>query len=259
MSSAKKVGLILMVIGGCLAYYGVLEYQVGSQAAPESVDVELADLEAGKPLPDNHIRIGLHHCMYNISVVEYEFDSDSEQIRPSSPVNWTWSPLISDKHAYAIRIRELIKTYGSVKKIPRSENWPVLKDFVVLLKSETYKTYKDISDGRKYYKSVSGLVINRIESLGDDEKKLIRRKFPKIDFDKILIVEHGRKPSSAALSISIITGGGLLFLLPLFIFSRRMGAGPQVNESPEPTESEQQTQAAPPIPEQDGEAKNPYR
>ena len=30
----------------------------------EPVDVALADLEAGKPLPDNHINIGLHHAMW---------------------------------------------------------------------------------------------------------------------------------------------------------------------------------------------------
>jgi hypothetical protein len=221
----------MIVIGGCLAYFGILEYSVGGDASPTPVDVELADLEAGKPLPDNHIGIGLHHCMYNSSVIEYEYDGGDKTMRPSSPVIWTWTPLISDKHPYAIKIRQLIAKHGSVKKIPRSADWPVLKDFVVLLKSEAYDTVKDIPDGRKYYKSVSGLVINEIESLGDEDKRLIRAKFPKIDFEKILIVEHGRKPSSAAVSISIIVVGGLLMLIPVFLFFRRWGGGGAVDET----------------------------
>ena len=226
MTGARIVGLIVIVIGGCLIYFGILEYQVGSDASADPVDIELVDLEAGEPPPDNHIRIGLHHCMYNSSVIEYEYDDDGNQaMRKSSPVNWTWSPLISDKHPYMQQIRKLRKTYGSLKKVPKGANWPVLKDFAVLLKSELYETVGDIPDGRKPYKSVSGLVINRIESLGDDEKQLIRSKFPKIDFDKILIVEHGRKPSSPATSISIIAAGALLAMIPAVVFLRRRGGG----------------------------------
>ncbi len=261
MSNAVKIGLVVIVIGGCLSYFGVLEYRVGSDASPEPVAIELADLEAGKPLPDNHIRIGLHHCMYNSSVIEYEYDDDNRKtMRSSSPVNWIWSPIISDKHPYMQKIRELEKTYGSLKKTPKGADWPVLKDFVVLLKSESYDTVGDIPDGRKFYTSVSGLVINRIESLGDDEKSLIRKKFPKIDFDKILIIEHGRKPSSAALSISIIVGGGVLMLIPVLLFlRRRLGGVRPTTEPAVPAEPSSDTQARSPDAQSTPEDDKPYR
>ncbi|MBT3200184.1 MAG: hypothetical protein HN350_09725 [Phycisphaerales bacterium] len=229
MANAKVVGIIVMVIGGCLAWFGVLEHRVGSQASTEPVAVELADLENGSPVPDNNILIGLHHCMYNSSVIEYEYDDDGRsEMRSTSPVNWIWTPLISDKHSYMQGIRKLIKTHGSLKKVPKGARWPVVKDFVVLLKSEVYDTVGDIPDGRKTYESVYGLVINQIESLGEDEKRLIRRKFPKIDFDKVLIVEHGRKPLSAALSISIIVGGCVLFLIPVVLFLGRLGGASKI-------------------------------
>ena len=262
MSSAMKAGLVVMVVGGCLVWFGVLEYQVGGDASPDPVPVKLADLEAGDPLPDNHIQIGLHHCMYNSSVIEYEYDDDGNKtMRRSSPVTWIWTPLISDKHPYAVQIQKMIKTYGSIKKIPRGADWPVLKDFVVLLKSEAFDTVGDIPDGRKKYTSVSGLVINRIESLDDDDKKLIRRKFPKVDFDKILIVEHGRKPSSLALSISIIAGGGLLMLIPVVVFFRRSGGSPLVDKPSAPDEPQDGPQAddASDAPTVDTEDENPYR
>jgi hypothetical protein len=244
MSNSMIVGLISILIGACLVWYGVLEYQVGSEASVDPVDVELADLEAGGPLPDNHIKIGLHHCMYHLSVYDYDFDGDDETMRPSSPLNWVWSPLISDTHPYIPEMKALIKRHGGLKKIPRDADWPVLKDFVVLLKSEYYETVRDVPGGRKPYKSVSGLVINRIESVGDEEKRLIRKEFPDIDFDKILIVQHGRKPMPVAGSISFIAVGSLLGLIPLVVFFRRLGGSRQTvvasdaSEPPEAPESE---------------------
>lgn len=244
MSKRRTVGLIVMAIGGCLIYYGLLEYRVGSGASPDPADVELADLEAGKPLPDNHIRIGLHHCLYKSSVIEYEYDEDDgKAMKPSSPVKWIWSPLISDRHPYMQKLRKLVAKHGSIKKIPRNADWPVVKDFVVLLKSEAYDTVREIPDGRKLYKSVSGLVINRIESLGDDEKRLIRRRFPEIDFDKILIVEHGRKPSSPAVSVAFIAGGTLLVLMPVAFFVRRLVGRPPAAGSPGPVQPAPDAQA----------------
>jgi len=254
-----KVGLVSIVIGGCLVYFGILEHRVGKDASTEPVDVELADLEAGKPLPDNHIRIGLHHSMYNSSVIEYEYDdAGRSDMKPSSPVNWIWTPLISDTHPYMDGIRRLKKTYGSLKKVPRGADWPAVKGFVVLLKSELYETVGDIPDGRKPYKSVNGLVINQIESLDDDDKRLIRKKFPKIDFDKILIVEHGRKPSSAAFSYSIIGFGGMLILIPLFVFLKSLGRGASLpaerGETPAAPEVDGSEPASP-----DDQDENPYR
>jgi len=228
MSNSMKVGLISIVIGGCLIWYGVLEYQVGSEASVDPVNVELADLEAGSPLPDNHIKIGLHHCMYHLSVYDYDYDGDDETMRSSSELNWVWSPLISDKHPYVLKMKALINKHGGLKKIPKSADWPVLKDFVVLLKSDYYETAGDVPGGRKPYKSVSGLVMNRIESIGDEEKRLIRSQFPKIDFDKILILEHNRTPTSVVASISFIAVGGLMALLPLVVFVRRLGGSGQI-------------------------------
>jgi hypothetical protein len=215
-----KVVLIAVVVGGCLIWFGIQEYRVGSKASSEPVPVELADLEAGAPLPGNHIRVGLHHCMYASSVIEYE--SDDGRMRPSAEVNWTYSPLISDKHPYMQKLRELEKQYGGLKRIPRTADWPALDNFAVLLKSEAYETVKDVPKGRKPYQSVAGLVINVIEPLGDEEKRLIRKGIPNIDFEKVFIVEHGRKPTSAAASIAFIVPGALLVLVPPALMLRRL-------------------------------------
>ncbi len=220
MPNLKTVGWILLIVGGCLIWYGIQEYQVGADASPEPVDVDLVALEAGEELPDNHVKIGLHHSLYYSSVFEFEDEDETGRMTKSSKLNWLYTPLISDKHAYVDGLRALEKKYGSIKKIPRNADWPPLKDFVVILKSEAYETVGDVPTGRKKYSSVTGLVINRIESLGEDEQRLIRKKFPKIDFDKVYIVEHGRKPSSAAAAIAFIVVGAILVLMCVALFFR---------------------------------------
>ncbi len=57
-----------------------------------------------------------------------------------------------------------------------------------------------------------GMVINRIASLGSEEKKFLHESYPGVDFDKCLIIEEGRKPSSAD-AITAYNGGGVLLLL----------------------------------------------
>lgn len=238
----RKFAWIAIIVGGCLIWFGVQEYRVGRKSSSEPVPVELADLEAGEPLPDNHIRIGLNHHMFAGTVIEYE--GKDRGLTPSSKVTWIYTPLISDTHPYMQKIHELQKKYGSLKKVPRNADWPALGKFVVLVKSEAYKTVKDIPRKRKTYKSVTGLVVNLIDPLDDRAKRLIREGIPKIDFDKVFVVEHARKPTSVAGSIGFISAGALLVLLPVGLMLRRRGRLPadapadEAAAPPEPPPSE---------------------
>lgn len=240
----RKFSWIAIIIGACLIWFGAQEYRVGRKSSPEPVPVELADIEAGKPLPDNHIRIGLHHHMFAGAVIEYE--SKDGRLTSSAKVNWTYTPLISDTHPYMQKIRQLEEKYGSLKKVPKNADWPALGKFVVLVKSEAYKTVKEIPRKRTPYKSVTGLVVNLVDPLDDKAKRLIRKAIPNIDFDKVLVVEHGRKPTSVAGSIGFVTAGALLALLPVGLMLRRRGRvpadapadGPAAAPEPPPSEAE---------------------
>jgi len=269
MSKAAVFVLIMIVIGGCVIFAGVQEYRVGKDSSADPVDVPLADLEGGKALPDNHIRIGEHHRIYATSVYEYEYEDDDAREKPSSKVKWTYYP--EDK-------------YDSLKKVPRGAKWPALKSFAVLVKTERFATIGDIPRKRKFIKSVQGLVINRIETLGDDEKRLIRSEFPKIDFDKIFVLEQDRKPETAATSIGMMVAGGAVAVIPLGVLvllrirrSRRLPEdvpGPQEpqaeeqepqpeEQEPQAEEQEPQAEEQQPPPEEPPAApdddKNPYR
>ena len=244
----RKFSWIITIVGGCLIWFGVQEYRVGRESSSEPVPVELADLEADEARPDNHIRIGLNHHMFAGVVIEYE--SKDGRMRPSSKVNWIYTPLISDTHPYMQKIHALEKKYGSLEKVPKNADWPALGKFVVLVKSEAYKTVKDIPRKRTPYKSVTGLVVNLIDPLDDKAKRLIRKGIPNIDFDKVLVVEHGRKPTSVAGSIGIITAGALLVLLSVGLMLRRPGR--------KPAEGPADETAAPPEPPPSEADDNPY-
>ena len=217
MRRSTVLVLVLMGIGGSLVYYGVLEHRLSGDASAEPVEVSLADLEAGKPLPDAHIRIGLHHRMYAISVYEYRQDADG--ISSDTPVYWTYYPIISDEHPYMEGIAKLRAKYGSLDKVPNGAG-PVLGEVAVVVKSELFSTYGEIPRKRIYTEAIEGMVINEIESLGDEEQELLSEGFPKMDFDKILILEEFRHPESMATIVTIFTIGGALIVLPAFLWLR---------------------------------------
>ena len=210
--------LILMVIGGCLVYYGFLENRLSGDASPEPVGVSLADLEAGKPLPDAHIRIGLHHRMYAISV--YEYEDDGGGLKSDTPIYWTYYPIISDEHPYAKGVNDLRAKFGSLDNVPKGTPWPALGEVAIVVKTEVFSTYGEIPRSRKYTEGIEGMVINEIESLGEEEEKLLSEGFPKMDFSKILILEEYRRPVSTGAVVAIISIGSLLILLPGFLLLR---------------------------------------
>ena len=64
--------------------------------------------------------------------------------------------------------------------------------------------------------TVQGMVVNEIESLDSEEKRILSESYPGIDFDRCTIFEHGRKPKGMGMIAAYIGGGGLLALLGLF-------------------------------------------
>ena len=74
-------------------------------------------------------------------------------------------------------------------------------------------------------RSVTGVVVNDIDSLSDDEKAVLRGAYPKIDFDRCWIVEVNRQPASTGRIFSMVGGGGTLALLGVAIFFMGNRAG----------------------------------
>lgn len=195
------------VIGGLvLAFFGLQEFRVSHGSSREATAVNLADIERGTPPSNNHVQIGEHFAIYGGSVYQYS-QSKYDHSAPgnSTKVTYCYYPIISAEHPF-------------IKAVTSGEDDPDFSNISVLVKSKRFKTIGAIPDGIVEETSLQGLVVNRIESLDREERNLLRENFPQVDFEKVLIVEDGRKPASLFKSAGLVGGGGLLSLFGVALF-----------------------------------------
>jgi hypothetical protein len=199
---------IALIVGGVMIFvFGFKETLVGVDASSKPVPVSLVDLEKGVAPPDNNLQVGPHVALYPVAVYEYEVPKHgSQQVNAGTTVNYAYYPIISNQHPFLKEITRLEKKHGSFEKIPETE-FPSLEHFSVMVKTTMFRTVGQIPDAIVNTKSVQGLVINRIESLDAEEKRLIGESFPRINLDKLLLVEQGRTPTSSLLSIGVMLLG----------------------------------------------------
>ena len=177
-----RIKLVLIVIGGVVAFMGFEEFKVSSGASAEPVDVELATLEQGGELPNVHARITGHIAVYGGSVYEYEQGQNAGGAPGvGAKVNHCYYPILSIEHPF-------IQAVASDNENADFDN------FAVIVKTDRFKTVGAIPDGIDAVDSIQGLVVNRITSLDSEEKDLVRQSFPGVNLDKLLILEDGRAP-----------------------------------------------------------------
>ncbi|MCP4347508.1 MAG: hypothetical protein GY795_18540 [Desulfobacterales bacterium] len=216
---------LIMIAGGIGAcYLGYNEFVVAKGTTEIPVEVELADMEKGTVPENNHMKIGRHLRLYPASIYKYERpkNSDSEKAEPHYKVTCAYYPIISFSHSYFDRMRSVIEEYGSTDAVPE-DKWPNFDDFKVLVKTKTFKTINDIPNDFEEKEALTGLVVNRIDTISQEEKKLILSNFPKVGFSNLIILEENRKPSNPVKSTGMMGGGVMLSLSGgyLLIFKRR--------------------------------------
>jgi hypothetical protein len=74
-------------------------------------------------------------------------------------------------------------------------------------------------------RAVTGVIVNELESLNEDERAVLRGAYPRIDFEKCWIVEVNRQPATTGRLFSMVGGGGALAVLgvAMFIMGNRAG------------------------------------
>jgi len=210
----------MIIGGGALCYFGYREYSVSAGTSSEPVNVELLDLENGKTLDSNYIRVGPHYRLYDASVYQYKVKSNSEQPTAKTKVNRVYYPVYSTSGPFGKQMDVLMKKYGSYDKLP--ENLPdnellPTDNLSMIIKTNKYRSIGALPGGMVRCESIKGLVINSIESVGSEEKKLLESGFGEIDFSRVLILQQGRKPTSTTVSLAMMGGGALLIVTPLLV------------------------------------------
>jgi hypothetical protein len=198
------ISFILLIAGCVLSFKGSEEKKVGANATADPVDADLARLEAGDKLTNNHLKIGAHYALYYGTVYSYRTSkSSSSRQEPSAgqSIQYAFYPIISKSNVDLEELEKEIDEPGAkMKSIP--------KNFTVLVKTTRFKKVSALPDEPiRAEESIQGLVINEISKLDEEEKRLIKQMYPDIDFKKVLILEDGRTPKSEATARFMWIGG----------------------------------------------------
>lgn len=201
------ISIFLCILGCAGAFGGWQERTLAANATMEPISVDLAKLESGEKLPGNHVKIGAHYAYYDNMVLVVETKNGF------STLQHVYYPIISPEHPDAKKLQEVVKENGGVLAKVDPSLLPDLSHFVVIVKSKRFKNEADAQkqDAVVEVNAVQGMVINDIDSLDSDEKKIIKEKIPSINFDKVLILEANRKPSSMNFALALLFGGICLF------------------------------------------------
>lgn len=205
---------VLPLIGAGIIYSGYEEYRVGSPSTQEPLSVELKQLEAGLRPTNNHLRIGKHICLYPSTILVVK--AKNKDLR-NPTVEQFYFPIISDFRPADLQGQPLTSVEDDDA---RSLNPTTV---AVLVKSHRFSRLGDVPDVPVAADHVQGVIVNVVHSPVMGEREKIKSLFPDVDFDRLLILEEGRRPSSATKSLlTIAAGGGLIALLVAGIVVRRI-------------------------------------
>ena len=210
--------LILFIIlgGGFLSLNGYLQYLASNKINKTPSATKLIDIEKGNKITNNYLILGEHWAFYS-SCVYYDSTSKYDRnVKGRTKVDYAYYPALSIEHPYMITLEKLEEQYGDLSKVP-GRKFPKLENIHVLIKTEKFKTVGEIPAYIDSKKNMKGLIINSISSLNDDERKLIKESFPKVNFNKLVIIEEGREPCSITNSFTMMGGGVLIIFIGMAI------------------------------------------
>ncbi|HVS35299.1 MAG TPA: hypothetical protein VMS17_06925 [Gemmataceae bacterium] len=176
-----RLGITGLVLGGMLLFFGFHEWQLGTAASAQPEDLTLEALIARGPNGNPNIRVR-----------DFMLGDNFTYFTDDTGTYWT-----------DVLVPAVPKTMGE------QSAHVLIPKVIVRCKHVANEDQLDQLYGRT---QLEGMVVNRIESLGSDEKNFLLKDYPDIDFDTCIILEEGRKPSNSAM-LFLMGGGGLALLL----------------------------------------------
>jgi hypothetical protein len=183
-----RISLIFFVLGGMLCYFGWKERQLASTSGKEPTGISLKDLIARGPSGNAHVIVGNYAVADNFV---YEEDGSSKRWKK------VWVPIVPIEPGQK-------KEAGAAKNVQ------------ALLYSTHVKNEAEVNSTLAV-PQISGMVINTIETLGSEEKKLLSESYPGTNFDRCLIIEEGREPASPVKQYAMLYGGAGVCLVGFVI------------------------------------------
>ena len=215
MGNIQKLRFAGVLIAAALVYGAFSEMSLGrgTDGGPKEITcAELGDLGS---------RANPHIEMTDFLLCEQSYVYKEEYGKWQA----VWVPAVPFEGEYHERVADLLEQGVPDDEIPPPDN------IRVIVKLTSAKNEYDVSRVGEQ-ETVTGMVINRISSLGSEEKKLLREGYPGIDFDRCWIVHVGRTPMSGAVILGMLIGAIVLFVISLWPWVSRLWAGN--DEPPEP-------------------------
>jgi hypothetical protein len=173
-----RIGLAFLVIGGVLIYFGVQEWQLAKSASAEPEAITLLALVARGQTGNPHVLVS-----------NYEVNENGLVYQPGENAAAGWSRVW-------------------VPVAPSGETEPG-KPFPVRAVIRSKRVHS-VADVHLLTPTVRGMVINGIESLGSEERKLLEEVAPGTDVSRCLIVDDDRSPTNANSLLGHFGGGAAL-------------------------------------------------
>jgi hypothetical protein len=179
-----RLGIALIVFGCILGYFTFLEGQLAATASGKPEEISLKALIARGPEGNANILLKDFVAFPEESVMEYDTNNEHYYTK-------VWMPIIPKEAAEAPGHAPR----GGVKAIIKSN-----------------KVHQDAEiTSLAHQPTVQGMVINRIESLGSEERKELEKSPLGIDTVHCLIIQHGREPTGSG--VILLMGAGTILLI----------------------------------------------
>jgi len=202
-----RLRLAGIVAGVVLVVLGVKELRLSMGAAATPHDMTCAELAATGPGDNAHVAMGEFLLCTHGFVYEAENDY--------GPWQTVWVPAVPLGGEYHLQLLRIEEEQG---RLPN--RLPMPRDVRVIVKSKHVLTDMDLmhlADSEV----IQGTVVNTVESLGKDERRLLAETYPGFNAGNCWILEHGRKPATAGKVAGFMGGGAALTLAILATFVKR--------------------------------------
>ncbi len=204
MFGISRMLLALLVAGIGAITFGVKHWTLASacQATPQV----LTGMELQQQGWGNNANIELTKAATLKCWVSCTETTSSRRFQASTTKLSAFIPMISLESDY---MKYLDKFYSVKANEDKDPEMP--KEFCCILKLPDIKDDVDVERvaGLNRY---NGVIINSIDSLSSDQKRLLREEFPGVNLSSVAILEYNRIPQSTAKGVSFVAGGGLAVL-----------------------------------------------
>lgn len=180
--------LVMIAAGVLLGWHGVREYTLAAGTASTPQRIRCEDLAANGPGNNAYVTIT------GVTAAPTFVSANSADGR----FNRVWVPAVPAGAA------------GALSSDGASE-----LHFNVVITSAAYADREKVTAGLLERHEISGIVVNRIDSLGAVPTTLLREHYANFDPATVWLVEEDRKPPSSGLALAMMAGAAALIMLAM--------------------------------------------